>query len=123
VSEQTAYHHGEVPLHQTIVGMAQDFVGSNNLPLLVPSGQFGTRHLGGKDAGTAHALCSRNSHFFFTKSPALFCWPDSECPLSVHPFGSAHPPHLQTRGTAFAQPHTMHSTELCSFKVCCTATP
>lgn len=29
--------------------MAQDFVGSNNIPLLVPSGQFGTRIMGGKD--------------------------------------------------------------------------
>ena len=41
---------GEASLHQTIVGMAQDFVGSNNLSLLNPSGQFGTRHLGGQDA-------------------------------------------------------------------------
>jgi DNA topoisomerase-2 len=52
-SEHTAYHHGEVSLHSTIVNMAQDFVGSNNLPLLVPSGQFGTRLSGGKDAASA----------------------------------------------------------------------
>jgi DNA topoisomerase-2 len=32
--------------------MAQDFVGSNNLNLLVPSGQFGTRLAGGKDAAS-----------------------------------------------------------------------
>jgi DNA topoisomerase-2 len=43
VSEKTAYHHGEVSLTGTIVGLAQDFVGSNNINLLVPSGQFGTR--------------------------------------------------------------------------------
>ena len=43
VSEQTAYHHGEVSLHSTIINMAQDFVGSNNLPILFPSGQFGSR--------------------------------------------------------------------------------
>lgn len=43
VSEQSAYHHGEVSLMGTIVAMAQNFVGSNNINSLVPSGQFGTR--------------------------------------------------------------------------------
>ena len=51
VSEQTAYHHGEAALHSTIVNMAQDYMGANNLPLLVPLGQFGTRHAAGNDAG------------------------------------------------------------------------
>lgn len=43
VSEHSAYHHGEQSLTSTIVGLAQDFVGSNNINMLVPSGQFGTR--------------------------------------------------------------------------------
>jgi DNA gyrase/topoisomerase IV, subunit A len=43
VSEQSAYHHGEASLTSTIVGLAQDFVGSNNINLLSPIGQFGTR--------------------------------------------------------------------------------
>ena len=43
VSEFTSYHHGEVSLEQTIVNLAQSFVGKNNLPLLFPKGQFGTR--------------------------------------------------------------------------------
>ena len=38
VSEQSAYHHGEASLQSTIVGMAQNFVGSNNINYLVPSG-------------------------------------------------------------------------------------
>ncbi len=42
-AEVTAYHHGEQSLVQTIINMAQDFVGSNNLNLLLPIGQFGTR--------------------------------------------------------------------------------
>lgn len=50
VSEKSAYHHGEVSLQGTIVNMAQDFVGSNNINLLTPSGQFGTRRMGGKDS-------------------------------------------------------------------------
>ncbi|KAK9479633.1 DNA topoisomerase [Lipomyces japonicus] len=50
VSEQSAYHHGEQSLVQTIVSMAQDYVGSNNINLLLPNGCFGTRAAGGKDA-------------------------------------------------------------------------
>ena len=49
IAEQTAYHHGDTSLHLTIVGMAQDFVGANNVPLLVANGQFGSRSEGGKD--------------------------------------------------------------------------
>lgn len=51
-AEHTAYHHGEASLQSTIIGMAQDFVGSNNINLLVPSGQFGTRLTGGTDAAS-----------------------------------------------------------------------
>eukprot|EP00929_Paragymnodinium_shiwhaense_P102166 TRINITY_DN6534_c0_g3_i1.p1 TRINITY_DN6534_c0_g3~~TRINITY_DN6534_c0_g3_i1.p1 ORF type:complete len:1400 (-),score=473.90 TRINITY_DN6534_c0_g3_i1:115-4203(-) len=61
VSEHAAYHHGEASLAGTIVGMAQDFVGSNNLNLLVPSGQFGTRLLGGKDAASSRYIYTRLS--------------------------------------------------------------
>ena len=59
VSEQSAYHHGEQSLESTIVGMAQDFVGSNNLNLLYPSGQFGTRLQGGKDAASGRYIYTR----------------------------------------------------------------
>ena len=52
VSEHSAYHHGEVSLNETIVGMAQTFVGSNNINLLKPIGQFGSRLLGGKDSAS-----------------------------------------------------------------------
>lgn len=49
VAEHSSYHHGEISLNMTIVGMAQDFVGTNNINILMPVGQFGTRGLGGKD--------------------------------------------------------------------------
>jgi DNA topoisomerase-2 len=52
VSEHSGYHHGEASLNDAIVGMAQDFVGSNNLAWLVPQGQFGTRLQGGKDSAS-----------------------------------------------------------------------
>lgn len=62
VAEQTAYHHGEASLTSTIVKMAQNYVGSNNLPLLVPSGQFGTRSLGGHDHASPRYIYTKLSH-------------------------------------------------------------
>jgi len=59
VSEQSGYHHGEASLNGAIVNMAQDFVGSNNINLLLPNGQFGTRLQGGKD--------SASERYIFTK--------------------------------------------------------
>ena len=41
VSEHSGYHHGEASLNATIVGMAQNYVGSNNINLFEPNGQFG----------------------------------------------------------------------------------
>lgn len=52
VSEVTAYHHGENSLQEAIIGMAQIFVGTNNINLLTPNGQFGTRIQGGEDASS-----------------------------------------------------------------------
>ncbi len=52
VSEHTGYHHGEQSLNDAIVGMAQDFMGANNIPWLVPQGQFGTRLQGGSDSAS-----------------------------------------------------------------------
>src|SRR6056300_810884 len=49
VAEKSAYHHGEVSLADTIVKLANDYTGSNNINLLEPCGQFGTRLMGGKD--------------------------------------------------------------------------
>jgi hypothetical protein len=52
VSELSAYHHGEASLQQAIIGLAQIFVGANNMNLLMPNGQFGTRIQGGADAAS-----------------------------------------------------------------------
>jgi DNA topoisomerase-2 len=59
ISEHTSYHHGEVSLQGTIINMAQDFVGSNNINLLFPSGQFGTRITGGKDSASPRYIFTR----------------------------------------------------------------
>ena len=52
VSEVSCYHHGEQSLNGAIVNMAQDFVGSNNINLFEPNGQFGTRLQGGEDSAS-----------------------------------------------------------------------
>ena len=52
VSENSSYHHGEASLNGAIVNMAQTFVGSNNINLLEPNGQFGTRLQGGDDSAS-----------------------------------------------------------------------
>ena len=56
VSEHAAYHHGEASLTAAITSMAQQFVGANNINLLAPVGQFGSRLQGGKDAASARYI-------------------------------------------------------------------
>ena len=66
VSERTAYHHGEASLQSTIINMAQNYPGSNNLELLYPSGQFGTRLQNGKDASSPRYIFTRLSELTST---------------------------------------------------------
>ena len=53
----------QVSLVGAIINLAQDYVGSNNINLLLPVGQFGTRLAGGKD----HAA----PRYIFTKMSPL----------------------------------------------------
>lgn len=62
-AEHSDYHHGENNLLETIIGMAQEFPGSNNIPLFYRDGMFGTRLEGGSDAA--------NGRYIFTKMDAL----------------------------------------------------
>jgi DNA topoisomerase-2 len=75
-SEHAAYHHGEASLNGAIVGMAQDFVGSNNINLLMPNGQFGTRLMGGKDAASPRYIFTQLSELsemiFHPRDAALY---------------------------------------------------
>uniref|UniRef100_A0A6C0JHF6 DNA topoisomerase (ATP-hydrolyzing) n=1 Tax=viral metagenome TaxID=1070528 RepID=A0A6C0JHF6_9ZZZZ len=72
VSEHSAYHHGEASLNGAIVNMAQNFVGSNNINLLEPNGQFGTRLQGGDD--------SASERYIFTQLNALtrYLFPEAD---------------------------------------------
>jgi DNA topoisomerase II len=59
VSAETSYHHGEASLQMAIVNMAQNFTGSNNLNLLVPDSNFGSRFEGGKDAASPRYIYTK----------------------------------------------------------------
>ena len=63
VSEHSGYHHGEASLNAAIIGMAQNFVGSNNINLFEPNGQYGTRLCGGRD--------SASERYIFTQLNAI----------------------------------------------------
>ena len=82
VSEQAAYHHGEASLQGAIVGMAQNFVGSNNINLLQPNGQFGTRIMGGSDSASARYIHTQlnplTDHIFPSKDFPLLDYVDDD---------------------------------------------
>ena len=59
VSAETGYHHGEASLQGAIIAMAQDFVGSNNINLLHPEGNFGSKFLCGKDASSPRYIFTK----------------------------------------------------------------
>lgn len=59
VSENSAYHHGEASLFGAIINMAQNFCGTNNINLLFPSGQFGSRLQGGNDSAAPRYIFTR----------------------------------------------------------------
>jgi len=71
VSEHSCYHHGEASLNQAIKGLAQNFVGANNINLLFPSGQFGTRIQGGDDAASERYIFTRLEKITRTIFPAV----------------------------------------------------
>jgi DNA topoisomerase-2 len=52
----TNYHHGEQSMCETVIKMAQTYIGSNNLPFFQGKGQFGTRLELGKDSASPRYL-------------------------------------------------------------------
>ena len=43
IAASTDYHHGIGSMQSTIVGLANDYAGSNNMNIFIPEGQFGSR--------------------------------------------------------------------------------
>jgi DNA topoisomerase II len=60
ISAEMSYHHGEVSLQETIIGMAQNYTGTNNINLLYPSGNFGSLFVKG-DAASPRYIFTRLS--------------------------------------------------------------
>ncbi len=76
VAEHSNYHHGEQNLYDTITKMANEFPGSNNIPLLYRDGQFGSRTYGGKDAASARYIFTK-----MEKLTNLIFRPEDDCLL------------------------------------------
>ncbi|CAA3012625.1 DNA topoisomerase 2 [Olea europaea subsp. europaea] len=88
VSEHSAYHHGEQSLASTIIGMAQKYVGSNNINILKPNGQFGTRNQGGKDHASARYIFTQLSaitRFLFPKDDDIILDYQNEDGQTIEP--------------------------------------
>lgn len=58
-AEHANYHHGEDNLYDAICGMAQDYPGKNNITLLYPEGQFGSRDFLGKDVAAPRYIYTK----------------------------------------------------------------
>jgi len=74
IIEIMAYHHGPQSLEETIIGMAQNFVGTNNINLLSPKGQFGSRMKGGSDSASPRYIFTKLSDL----TPFIFRKEDNE---------------------------------------------
>lgn len=59
IKKATGYHHGAKSLEDSVKKMAMGFIGSNNIPLLVPGGEFGTRENGGSGAAAARYISTK----------------------------------------------------------------
>lgn len=70
ISEVSSFHHGEMSLQETIVKMAQNFTGGNNINLLVPEGQFGSRQQLGSDHAAPRYIFTKLSRFARLLFPA-----------------------------------------------------
>lgn len=82
IGEKAAYHHGEMSLNETIIGMNANYVGSNNINLFKPGGQLGTRLMGGKDAASPRyvftSLKKITRHMFKTDDDPLLKYLDDD---------------------------------------------
>lgn len=70
ISEMSSFHHGENSLQDTIIKMAQNFTGGNNINFLVPEGQFGSRQQLGSDHAAPRYIFTKLSRFTRAIFPA-----------------------------------------------------
>ena len=96
VSDKASYHHGEASLMGAIIGMAQDYVGSNNINILQPNGQFGTRNENGKDSASPRYIWTKLEKlstiiFNSIDTPILNHQKDDELPIEPEFYGPIVP--------------------------------
>lgn len=63
---ETEYHHGEMSLFEAIIGMAQNWITSNNINVLEPKGNFGSRSMQGKDAASPRYIFTNINKLAYT---------------------------------------------------------
>ena len=73
VSDKAAYHHGEASLTGAIINMAQNYMGSNNINMLKPNGQYGSRLKNGADSASPRYIWTKLEDL----SPIIFNTSDS----------------------------------------------
>jgi DNA topoisomerase-2 len=89
VMKSANYHHGDQSLHETIIKLAQDYPGANNLPLLEGIGQFGSRRKNGDDTPGARYISVRlfkNTRRIFPEEDDVLLENRIEDNKSVEPF-------------------------------------
>jgi DNA topoisomerase-2 len=88
VANEAAYHHNEDTLQKTITRMNQTYAGSNNLPLLTRSGEFGSRRKNGKDASEGrytYTYASPVMRTIFTPEDDLLLVPNLDGDKAIEP--------------------------------------
>lgn len=81
ISEHASYHHGGASLIGTIVKLAQDYVGSNNVNLFYPSGGFGSRLGGGPYNKKGEDAAAPRYALTFMTSMARMLFNENDFPL------------------------------------------
>lgn len=90
VADRKLYHHGGASMENTIKYMCQTFPGSRQVPLLIGTGDFGTRLRGGQDSASArYTKVALNTRLVNCLFPAV------DTPLLPHVFvdGRRAEPH------------------------------
>jgi DNA topoisomerase II len=78
------YHHGEMSLNKTIIGMAQCFRGGKHIPMLYPEGNFGN-YFNPNKAGSPRYVATR-----LNKAICFALYPERDDPILNYEFDEGH---------------------------------
>ena len=104
VAMHTEYHHNEDALKGTIIGLAQNHVGSNNINFLSPNGNFGYRNENGKDHASPRYIFTELEHItskiFRQEDEAILDYIDEDGQLIEPTFYAPIIPTVLVNGTS-----------------------